>query len=97
MSILKKSHLKKLRADLVKEAGGDISDEAWNEVIEKIENDYRTKLEKVLPKAFWFSMFEVAEKGDAIIEIDNVNLGDEIRRLRRINEKKVKKESEKKT
>ena len=42
-------------------------------------------------------MFEVAEKGDAIIEIDNVNLGDEIRRLRRINEKKVKKESEKKT
>lgn len=86
MSIFKKSHLKKLRADLVKEAGGDISDEDWNKVIEKVENDYRTKLEKVLPKAFWFSLFKVAEKGDCIIEIDNVNIGDEIRRLRRIYE-----------
>ncbi len=88
MSIFKKSHLKKLRADLVKEAGGDISDEAWNEVIEKVENDYRTKLEKVLPKAFWFSMFKVAEKGDVIFEIDGVDIGTKIRKLRKEKQEK---------
>ena len=93
MSIFKKSHLKKLRADLVKEAGGDISDEDWNKVIEKVENDYRTKLEKALPKAFWFSLFEVAEKGDCIIEIGGVDIGLEIRKLRRIYEWLIQKKT----
>jgi len=83
VSIFKKSVLKKLRADLVKEAGGDISDEDWNKVIEKVENDYRTKLEKELPKAFWFSLFETAEKSDCIIEIDGENLGEKLRHLRK--------------
>ena len=87
MSIFKKSHLKKLRADLVKEAGRDISDKDWNKVIEKVENDYRTKLKKVLPKAFWFSLFEIAEKGDVIFEIDDVDIGAKIRKLRKEKEK----------
>lgn len=86
MSIFKKSHLTKLRADLVKDAGGDISDEAWNKIIEKIENDYRAKLEKELPRAFWFTTFEIAEKGDCIIEIDGIDIGVMIRRLRNIYE-----------
>lgn len=84
MSIFKKNHLMKLRADLVKESGRDISDEDWNKVIEKVENDYREKLEKELPKAFWFSLYEIAEKGDVILEIDGKNIGEEIRQLRRI-------------
>ena len=84
MSLFRKSYLKKLRADLVKEAGGDISDEAWKE----------------LPKAIAFTMFEVAEKGDCIIEIDGIDLGAKIRQLRKekleeINKKNSKKEVEK--
>lgn len=82
MSLFKKNYLKKLRADLVKEAGGDISDEAWNKVIEKVEKPIIEKLKKELPKAIGFIMCEVAEKGDCIIEIDGVDLGAKIRQLR---------------
>jgi len=86
MSLFKKSYLKKLRMELVKEAGGDISNEDWNKVIEKIENNLRKDLQQSLPKAFWFSLFEVAEKGDCIIKIDDIDIGVEIRKLRRIYE-----------
>lgn len=86
MSLFKKSYLKRLRVDLVKESGRDISDEDWNKVIQKVEDDYRKKLEETLPKAFWFSLYEIAEKGDVILEIDGKNIGEEIRQLRRIYE-----------
>ena len=84
MSLFKKRWLKELRDDLVKEAGGDISDEAWNKVIEKVERPIIEKLKKELPKAIGFIMCEIAEKGDLIIEIDGVDLGAEIRKLRGI-------------
>lgn len=86
MSLFKKSYLKKLRADLVKEAGGDISDEAWNNVIEKVEKPIIEKLKRELPKAIGFIMCEMAEKGNCIIEIDGVDLGVKIRQLRGIYE-----------
>ena len=86
MSLFKKTYLKKLRADLIKEAGGDISDEDWNKVIEKVEKPIIKKLREEMPKAMAFAMFEVAEKGDCIIEIGGVDIGVEIRKLRRIYE-----------
>ncbi len=86
MSLFKKSYLKKLREDLVKEAGGDISDEAWNKIIEDIEKPIIDKLKRELPKAIAFTMCEIAEKGDCIIEIDGVDLGAKIRQLRGIYE-----------
>ena len=97
MSLFKKSSLKKLRADLVKEAGGDISDEAWRKLVENVEAPIRKKLQKEMPKAMAFTMFEVAEKGDCIIEIDGIDLGAKIRQLRKekleeINKKNSKKE-----
>ena len=86
MSLFKKSYLKKLRADLIKESGRDISDEDWNKVIEKVEKPIIKKLREEMPKAMAFAMFEVAEKGDCIIEISGVDIGVEIRKLRRIYE-----------
>ena len=86
MSLFKKTYLKKLRADLIKEAGGDISDEDWNKVIEKVEKPIIKKLREEMPKAMAFAMFEVAEKGDCIIEIGGVDIGVEIRKLRKIYE-----------
>ena len=88
MSLFKKSYLKKLRADLIKESGRDISDEDWNKVIEKVEKPIIKKLREEMPKAMAFAMFEVAEKGDLIIEIDGVDLGAKIRKLRKEKEKK---------
>ena len=82
MSLFKKNYLKKLRADLVKETGGDISDEAWNKVIEEVEAPIKKDLEKSLPRAFWFSLFKIAEEGDVIFEIDDIDIGAEIRQLR---------------
>jgi len=82
MSPFKKSYLKKLRADLVRNAGGDISDEAWNKIIKEIEIPIDKKLREEMPKAIAFAMFEVAEKGDCIIEIDGVDIGSKIRQLR---------------
>ena len=84
MSLFKKSELKKLRSNLVKEVGGDISDDGWDKVVKKVEDDYREILKKELPKAFWFAMFEVAEKSDCIIEIDGENLGEKLRYLKRL-------------
>jgi len=86
MSLFKKTYLKNLRADLIKESGGDISDEDWNKVIENVEKPIIEDLKKELPKAFLFSMFEMAEKGDCIVEIDDVDIGAEIRKLGRIYE-----------
>ena len=83
--------MKELRADLVKEAGGDISDEAWKEVVENVEKPIIKKLEKELPKAMAFTMFEIAEKGDVVIEIDGVDLGAKIRRLRKQRLESLKK------
>ncbi|MBA7477648.1 hypothetical protein ES707_13062 [subsurface metagenome] len=91
MSLFRKSYLKKLRADLVKEAGGDISDEAWKEVIENVEKPIIKKLQKEIPKAMAFTMFEIAEKGDCIIEIDGVDLGAKIRQLRKQKLEEIKK------
>ena len=88
ISLFKKSYLKKLRADLVKEAGGDISDEKWKEIIEKIEKPIIKKLSEEMPKAIAFAMFEVAEKGDCIIKIDGIDIGAKIRQLRKEKEKK---------
>ncbi len=88
MSLFKKSYLKKLRADLIKESGRDISDEDWNKVIEKVEKPIIKKLREEMPKAMAFAMFEVAEKGDLIIEIDGVDIGAKIRQLRKEKEKK---------
>jgi len=84
MSLFKKNELKKIRIKLIEESGGDIPDEDWNKVIEEIENDYRKILEKELPKAFWFAMFETAEKGDCIIKIDDEDLGAKIRYLKKL-------------
>lgn len=89
MSLLKKSYLKKLRADLVKDAGRDISDEDWNKVIEDVEKPIIKKLKEEMPKAIAFAIFEIAEKGDCIIEIDGVDLGAKIHQLRKEKEKKV--------
>lgn len=86
MSLFRKSYLKKLRADLVKEAGGDISDEDWNKVIEGVERPIIKKLREEMPKAIAFAMFEVAEKGDVIIEINGVDIGAKISQLRGIYE-----------
>ena len=91
MSLFKKDYLKKLRVDLVKETGGDISDEAWNKVIEEIEAPIKKDLEKFLPKAFWFSLFKIAEEGDVIFEIDDIDVGAEIRQLRKKKLEKIKK------
>ncbi len=88
MSLFKKSYLKKLRADLIKESGRDISDEDWNKVIEKVEKPIIKKLREEMPKAMAFAMFEVAEKGGCIIEIDGVDIGAKIRQLRKEKEKK---------
>lgn len=87
MSLIKKSYLKEIRAKLVKEAGRDIPDEAWNQVVKKVEDGLREKLnsketKEAIAKAFWYPMYEMAEKGDIIVEIDGVNLGDEIRKRR---------------
>lgn len=98
MSLFKKAYLKKLRADLVKETGGNISDEDWNKVIKSVEKPIIKKLREEMPKAIAFVMFEVAEKGDVIIEINGVDLGAKIRKLRKEKEKeqkKLKKGSEK--
>ncbi len=86
MSLFKKSYLKKLRADLVKDSDGDISDKDWNKIIEDVEKPIIEKLKRELPKAILFSMFEIAEKGNVIIKIDGRDIGFEIRRLRRIYE-----------
>lgn len=86
--------MRELRADLVKEAGGDISDEAWNEVIENVEAPIRKKLQKEMPKAIAFAMFEVAEKGDVVIEIDGIDLGAKIRRLRKEKLEEINKMTE---
>ena len=88
MSLFKKSYLKRIREDLVKEAGGDISDEKWKEIIEKIEKPIIKKLSEEMPKALAFAMFEAAEKGDYIIKIDGVDLGAKIRQLRKEKENK---------
>ncbi len=88
MSLFKKSYLKRIREDLVKEAGGDISDEKWKEIIEKIEKPIIKELSEEVPKALAFAMFEAAEKGDCIIEIDGVDLGAKIRQLRKEKENK---------
>ena len=91
MSLFKKSFLRKLRADLIKESGGNISDEDWDKVIESVEKPIIEKLKKEMPKALAFAMFEVAEKGDLIIKIDGVDLGAKIRKLRKEKEKEQKK------
>ena len=91
MSLFKKNYLKKLRADLVKESGGDISDEDWNKIIENVERPIIKKLKEEMPKAIAFAMFEVAEKGDLIIEIDGVDLGAKIRQLRKQKLEEIKK------
>ena len=83
MSLFRKSYFKKLRVDLVKEAGRDISDEVWNKVIEDVERPIIKKLREEMPKAIAFAMFEVAEKGDVIIEINGVDIA-KISQLRRI-------------
>lgn len=88
MSIFKKKELDILRSRLVEEAGGDIPDEAWNKVVEDVEKEYKKKLEETLPRAFWFSMFKAAENGDAIIMIDDKDLGVEIRKKRKELEEK---------
>lgn len=84
MNLFKESELKKLRVKLVKEFGGDISDENWNKVVKDVEDNYRKILEKELPKAFWFAMFEMAEKSDCIIKIDGENLGEKLRYFRKL-------------
>ena len=94
MSLFRKSYLKKLRADLVKETGRDISDEAWNEVVENVEAPIRKKLQKELPKAIAFTICKIADKGDEIIEIDGINLGAKIHQLRKEKLEKINKMTE---
>lgn len=96
--LFKKSYLKKLRADLIEESGGDIPDKEWNKIIEDIEKPIIEDLKRELPKALHFAMFEAAERGDCIIEIDGVDLGTKIRERRKVIEatKDNKKKEEKK-
>ncbi len=91
MSLFKKSYLKKLRADLVKDSDGDISDKDWKKIIEKIEKPIIKRLSEEMPKALAFAMFEVAEKGVCIIEIDGVDIGAKIRQLRKEKAKENRK------
>lgn len=86
MDLLRKNYLKELREKLVKEFGGNIPDEDWNKIIEKIDNDLKKDLQQSLPKAFWFSLFEIAEKEDVIFEIDGIDIGAKIRKMRSASE-----------
>jgi len=90
MPLFKKRYLNEIRAKLVKEQGGDISDEDWDKVVKGEEDKLRRKLEKELPGALWYPIFEMAEKGDVIIEIDGKDIGKEIREKRQkmLEEKK---------
>ncbi len=83
MSLFKKSYLKELRSDLIREAGGDIPDEAWNKIIKDLENKIRKDLEKELPKAFWLPLLQMAEKGDVVLKIDDIDIGAKIRKWRK--------------
>lgn len=91
MSLFKEKYLKEIRAKCVKEFGGDISDKEFNKVVQKIENKIKKDLKEELPKAFWFPMCEMAEKGDIILEIDGKDIGKEIRQLRKKNKKEEEK------
>ena len=86
LSLFDREALKEIRAECVKELGGDISDEEWEQVIKDVEEPIIKDLQRELPKAFWFSMYEMAEKGKVIVEIDGKDIGQEIRQLRPIYE-----------
>ena len=93
ITLFKKSYINKLRKELKEEAikrYGNISDEEFEKIfmsiIEKEENEIKKGLQKELPKAFWFPLYEMAEKGDVIVEIDGRDIGMEVRQLRGIYE-----------
>jgi len=86
LSLIKEKYLKEMRAKIVKEKGYDISDEDWNKIVSKIENEIRKKLKKS-SQSLMFSLYKIAEEeSNLVMEIDGVNIGATIRQLRPIYE-----------
>jgi len=82
MSLIKKEYLKELRERLVSETEYNISDEDWNKIIKNIEDDIIKGLREEIPKAFYSTLYDWAEKGDVIVKINDVDLGEAIRNKR---------------
>ena len=80
ITIFKPKYLSDLRKELVEETGFNISDEDWNKIIKKIEDDIIKDLKEEIPKTFFSTLCDFAEKGDIIIKIDDIDLGEAIRK-----------------
>jgi len=88
MGLIREEYLREIREECIQEYGRDIPDEAWDKIVKDIEREIRERLEaedtkKAIAEAFWTPLLERAEKGDLILKIDGVDIGEKIRRLKR--------------
>lgn len=71
-----------MRKNLETRTGKIVTDDQWDQIIKKVETPIRNDLKEALPQAFWFPLYEMAEKGDLIVNIDGKDIGKEIRQMR---------------